>query len=423
MGQAAIALGLLVGIRLVTEAVPPGVYGTATLILGVVGLTLGLVAGPIMQAVLRFYPEYHSIQKVAFLRRASLRALRVRITIGLLAAMFAVSLWAWHLNHSLSLGPLCAALLLIEVLRAVEINFLNGARRQKAMSLLLAGDAWFRPIGAVGMVWLTGVHASAVLLGHIAGASIALALFYALTRGTSQTQPITGIVVDDGIEGRLKTYAIPLTPLPLLAWLSGQADRYILAALAGLQAAGVYAAMYGLASRPFLMLAGAFELALRQIYYGKVNADDRLGERKVFWGWLSAVVGASALLWTAFLFLHEEVATLLLASEYRAESKLMVWVAAGYVLAACSLVVERVCYALHDTRGVLFTQTTGAVLSIVVAVPMVYVLGIQGAAIAVPVYFGLQLAITAWRAASVQRRRTCPTNGKFAADSDIRAAE
>jgi len=187
--------------------------------------------------------------------------------------------------------------------------------------------------------------------------------------------------------------------------VSGQADRYLVGGLAGFAAAGVYAALYGLASKPFIMLAAGADSALRQPYYARASAGDHAAERRALALWLAAVAGASLALWLLFLLFHAEIATLLLAAEYRTHSVLMAWVAAGYVLLAMAQVLERVCYAHHDTRGVLWVEASGAALSVVVAAPLVYAYGIEGAAWAVPAYFGAQLLIAAARAHRAWRRR------------------
>ena len=405
-GQAAAALGTLAGLRLVTEAVPPAVYGSVALAVGMVALAHGLAAGPLMQAVLRFYPEYASVQNVASLRYAALRALRKRGIWVLAILLIGVSTWSWSAIDSVTPGVLCGLLLVVEIARSVEITFLNAAREQRAMALLIAADAWLRPLGAVAMVWLTGVHIVAVLLGYIVAAGLSLIAFYALRR-RSQTA-MAAESSGDGGRGvdRLRAYAMPLTPLPLVGWISGQVDRYLVAGFIGLPAAGIYAAIYGLASRPFLMLAAAIELSLRQVYYGQVNAGNRGAERRVFRLWLATVSGMSLILLLTIALLHEELAALLLARDYRTHSALMIWIAAGYLLAACSQVVERVCYANYDTRGVLIIQSTGAILSAVIALPMVYAFGVKGAALAVPIYFGLQLALAIWRASSRRHIRS-----------------
>ena len=191
---------------------------------------------------------------------------------------------------------------------------------------------------------------------------------------------------------------------PWLDGVSGQADRYIIGVFNGLALAGIYAALYGLASRPFLMLATSVELAIRQVYYAKVSTGDKAGERRLLGLWLVAVSTGALLLLLAFAWMHRDIATWLLAAEYRRYSTLMIWIAAGYGLSACIQVVERVCYAHHDTRGVLLSEAAGGAMSFIVGVPMIIAYGIRGAAWAVPIYFSLQLVLATWLAQRALKR-------------------
>ncbi|MCX7902538.1 MAG: lipopolysaccharide biosynthesis protein [Burkholderiaceae bacterium] len=407
VGQALSALGTLVGLRLVTEAVPPSVYGTVALAVGMVALAQGVSAVPLMQAVLRFYPEFESASEGMLLRRALLRSLRLPAAGSLLVLIAVLAAWLQTTSEeSLGVTALCGVLFLVEVARSVELTLLNAKRDQRTMALLVMADAWARPVAAVVMVWLAADSAAAVIGGYLLGAVAPLAIFYLFRRLTV----VAGPTAEEALAAkRLWTYAKPLVPLPFVGWVSGQADRYLLAAVVGMQPAGIYAALYGLASRPFLMLAAGIELALRQIYYGYVSAGNRVEERRTFWLWLAASLGASLSLLLAIALFHQQIAALLLAAEYRVHSALMIWIAAGYVLAAVTQVVERVCYALHDTRGVLLVQGAGAALSVVVALPMIHWFGLEGAAWAVPIYFGAQMVLTLTRARwALQARQSAP---------------
>lgn len=406
VGQALSALGTLVGLRLITEVVPPSVYGTVALAVGIVALAQGLAAVPLMQAVLRFYPDFDSAGDRVLLRRALLQSLRVPVVGSLLVLVAVLSVWAWQTATPLGLGALCGVLFMVEVARSVELTLLNAARDQRTMALLAVADAWARPVAAVIMVWLAADTAAAVIGGYLFGAIAPLGLFYLLRPPVVVGRSAAG---DVPAAKRLWNYARPLVPLPVVGWVSGQADRYLLAALRGLDSAGIYAAIYGLASRPFLMLAAGIELALRQVYYGHVSAGNRREERRTFRLWLAANLGASLSLLLAIALFHRPIAALLLAAEYRVHSALMIWIAAGYVLGAATQVVERICYALHDTRGVLIVQSAGAVLSVVIAFPMIFWFGIEGAAWAVPVYFAAQTALAVARARrALQNRESGP---------------
>lgn len=406
LGQGLSALATLVGLRLITEFVPPQVYGTVALALGVVALAHGLAVGPLMQAVLRYYPDLAREARESQLRRAALRALRRPLLIAFVALAALAGVGAVIQPQQLWLAVASLALFLMEVARSVEITFLNAARRQRAMALLTVADAWLRPLAAVAAVWYWGPHGAAVMAGYLIGAVAALAAYRAATRPGRDDLPsvaITRFAAPD-LPLKLSVYALPLTALPLIGWVSGQADRYLLGALAGVADAGLYAALYGLASKPFLMLSASVELALRQSYYARVGAGDPEGAGRVLGVWLGSVLAAALALCLAFVTFHAEIAALLLAAEYRAHAALMAWIAAGYVLLASAQVLERVCYAYHDTRGVLIVQAAGALLSVAIAAPLIWRHGIEGAAWAVPLYFGAQLLLTVGRAHRIRLR-------------------
>ena len=398
-GQVVSAFGTLVGLRLVTEAVPPSVYGTVVLAVGIVALAQGIAVRPMMQAVLRYYPEYLRVSAQQILRIIVTRMLRQPMLWLSVSLAVVLGVWANEIHEGFVLGPLCAGLFVIDVTRTVEVTFLNAAAKQRPMAQLVVADAWLRPMFAVLAVWVLGVSAAAVLGGYVVGAAIPVVALHAYGARTEEARS-SALSPEHARLGRsqLWLYARPLMLIPLIGWVSGQADRFIVGSLIGLESAGLYAAIYALASRPYLMLGNAVELSLRQVYYTRVTEGDRFGQRRVLAAWIAVVFGGGTVLLVLIALLHRQVAALLLAPAYRAYSALMIWVGVGYTLAVCAQVVERVCYALHDTRGVFLIETGGAVFSVVVGVPMVMTYGVRGAAWAAPVYFGMQLLLAVGRA-------------------------
>jgi len=267
---------------------------------------------------------------------------------------------------------------------------------------LVVMDAWLRPIAALVLVWTWGSHGAAVIGGYLLGAGSALlghrVFSRLLQQGRLHAKPQPALA---GLPRRLQEYAFPLTALPLVSWVSGQADRYLVGSLIGVAAAGNYAALYGLASKPFLMLASGVELAVRQSFYSRVSAGDRTGAVKLLALWLGSVLGVSLLVCGLIASFHESIARVLLAAEYHSHSALMGWIAFGHVLLVCAQVVERVSYACNDTRGIFYIHAISALLSVAIGAPLIWGYGMQGAAWAVPVYFGAQLLVTACRVRQV----------------------
>jgi O-antigen/teichoic acid export membrane protein len=78
----------------------------------------------------------------------------------------------------------------------------------------------------------------------------------------------------------------------------------------------------------------------------------------------------------------------------------MPWIAAGYALLSLAFVFERVCYVYGRPHRVLLIQASTAAVALLAAVVGTWSWGLQGAAVAIPIYFGVQLLIAAalaWR--------------------------
>jgi len=186
-------------------------------------------------------------------------------------------------------------------------------------------------------------------------------------------------------------YALPVVPLALVSWVSNWSDRYVLGSLVGFEEVGIYAAAYGIASRPAMMLCGTVEVTLRPIYFQAVSARDREKERRVFTAWLILVIAIAGSVALGFVLFSDAIAGVLLAGRYQSAAGLMRWIAVGYSLLAIAQVFAASCYAKFATRRVLGIETIGAVVRVAASYPAIFYGGIAGASMAVPVAFGVQL--------------------------------
>jgi O-antigen/teichoic acid export membrane protein/lysophospholipase L1-like esterase len=405
-GQAATAVAVLVGTRLLTELLPPAVYGTVGLLLGVMAFGRNLACTPLLQAALRFHPDAVRTGGIDALRRVVTGdLLRVASLIGLALAVGG-ALVGPSLGVPLTPFLLLGVLLLADVARGLELNLLNAARRQAAFALWSAADAWARPALAVAAVAALGATPSAVLLGFL----VASAGLWVPTRRVSATATHgagTGAGDVDGLRKQVRRYALPLSGLALAGWVSSVGDRYLIAAWLGTREVGLYAAVYGLVSAPFLMAQSVIESSLRPVYFDAVAGGDhgRAARTLSTWAWTTAAVGLAGTILAAVA--HRPLATLALGGEYRDASPLMPWIAGGYALLTLAHVFEKPCYAYRKTGWVLAIQAGGA-LACVTAVPvLVHLRGTAGAAQAVPLYFGVQLAL-AVAAARAARSASSP---------------
>lgn len=399
-GQVMSALGALVAIRVMTELLSPDVFGRLTLLVGIAALALGLSNTPVVQALMRYYPEFAKQGGIGPLRRVGARLARRQAGIATLVLALGWLVFGARWDQPLVSALLVISLLLIDAIRMFEIGLLSAARRQKSLAVIQAVDAWMRPLAAVAAVVLMGPSAEAALAGYLIGAAVAAALALGAVRREGRDDPASATDSDEDASIKresatmIRRYALPLMPLALLSWISGMGDRYLIGGLLGLEEVGLYAAAYGLASRPFLMLQGIVELTLRPVLQNAIadRDQDRIARAKRAFILVTTALASGGVL--AFALLSDWAATLLLAEPFRQAAALMPWIALGYGLYSVSNVFARFCYAFDDTRGALILTATGAVLGLLVMAPAVWIFGLAGAAGAVSVSFATQLAIS-----------------------------
>ena len=72
----------------------------------------------------------------------------------------------------------------------------------------------------------------------------------------------------------------------------------------------------------------------------------------------------------------------------------MPWIAAGYGLLALYHISVRVCLAHDAPRAVTLTEAVGAILAVAIGFILIRSYGVFGAAVAVPIYCGIQLVVS-----------------------------
>ena len=413
LGQVGAALGTLAGIRVLTEYLTVDVFGAVALMLGAAALAVSLSVNPLMQGLLRFHADA--------IRQGRLDALRAAVTpmLANIAASAGVLFVTAGLIQGVTqgtplwLGLLVAGIFAVDAVRSMEFTFLNAGRRHRPMALWSAGEAWGRLLAAVALVIWWGGTVSSVLLGYLAASSLMLWTWYGSAReDTVVPGRHPGVRLTEDFTQSLRTYAWPLVPVAVIAWISSSADRYVIAGLWGLKEAGLYAAAYGLVARPFLMLSSITELVARPIYYSAVADEDAARSGHILRIWLVVVTVCGGAGFMMFFLLSDVIAMWLLAEPYRQGAALLPWIAGGYWLLILSHVFERACYVHRSSYGVLLVYAAGGLAALVILYPAVSRFGMAGAAAAVPVYFGVQLltamSLNWWRGGQARSIATRP---------------
>ncbi len=407
-GQVLSAVGMLLGVRIITEYVSPSVFGTVSLLMGIVALGYGVFTGPILQAMLRMYPDMQRKNLLPLLKM-EIGWLLVSSNGLLIAIGVALALILSLMSNAVFVVLLgLGGLVMLETMKGLVSTVLSAENKIKRYALLGAGDIWARQTLSVVLVTIWGASVTSVIGGYLIGALFLPMCCASILRGMyGQRDVPSGPEQEKQLYRELVEYSRPLIPLALATWISGLGDRYIIGGLLGVDAAGVYAAAYALVSKPFMMISTAIELALRQSYYYAVSVGDGAAEAKILHAWIASTLVASVLCLVVVAFWKEELAGLLLGEKFIGGASLMPWIAAGYCLQVLSNPFERRAYAYKQTVNVLRVQVGGAVTSAAVATIGTYYYGLIGAAWAVPVYFGCQLALAVYLTRNLSRPFAC----------------
>ncbi len=382
------SLGQLAGVRLLTEILPPTVFGEFSLLLGIVLLAATGLVNPTMQAVLRYYPEYVARGDggiVLSVARQQLTKLVVWTIPAFSMAAVAAIVSGWI---DWTILVLLVALVALEIVRTQYTTILNATRSHRLSGWWLVVETWGRPMLAWLVITFLGVSISSVLTGFVLASLVVWAVMRKFVR--SEKTIISDPSERTALASRFWKYTLPLLPLGLIGWVSGMADRYMIGMLLTPADVGLYVAIYGLASRPMLIFGYIVESTIRPVYLSAVAEGANQRAHHYLRVWMLIVVFGSLLAIVLAGIIHPWLARILLGAQYRSVSYLLPWIVGGYALLILSYVANRICYAHEATRSIFIVESVGAAVAIVAGFFLIYWMGLQGAAIAIPFYYGVQ---------------------------------
>lgn len=384
-GQAVAVVARVAGLRVITDRVSPEVFGEVVLLLGLATLGTNMFCLPLLSALVRFFPDAARGRRVAELRQLlrrllAPRTLAVTTLLALGGALYAqlggteTSAWAF---------VSVALLLVLDVMRLFESTFLNAARRQRTFSLWYAADAASRPAVAVAAIVVFGPTSVSLLLGYALAVAVTNFAFRGarVRAGGDEAEASPEWVAQTRLA--MFRYAGPLMPLAMLGWIISLSDRFVLAGLTSPEQTGIYAAAYGLASAPFIMLGQFLSLTLRPVYFDAVVQNDRRRERRTLLAWIAALAAALTAGMGLVIAFAGPIVRVVLGEAYWSAADLLPWIAAAYGIQAVQQLFEHVIQALHSTRRLLVVHSLGAVAAVGLFFLLIPRHGARGAAMAV----------------------------------------
>jgi O-antigen/teichoic acid export membrane protein len=345
VGQAVAAVGSVVGVRLMTGALDPTVYGEVALAITFVTLSQQLLIGPLSAALTRYYNVAHEKCEVpGFLGSSASLALKISLAISAVTLAGAGYL---ALSGKSSYLGLAGFTLLFALLSGCNIllDAIQTAARQRAVVAWHQGiGQWLRFLGAVGMALLFGGTPAAALAGYALSALVVLgsqAFFFQRKIGAGlETRP----AVDPAWTERLLRYSLPFTSWGIFTWLQLTSDRWALQTFSSTQSVGFYAVLYQLGFYPLMMLTNVFVQFAEPVLFrqagdgterGRVERAQRNTRRL-----LAGALGLTAVVFVGALIFHRLVFDLFAAEQYRLVSGWLPVMALSGGLFACGQIAS-----------------------------------------------------------------------------------
>lgn len=341
VGQGLVALGGLVGVRLLTEVLPPRVYGELALAMTIVAFVQVTVQQPLFEGARRFFQAASQAGQATSLL-AAIRRLANRLNMLLLASGVACSMALIATGYGQWLGLTWAALAVCLVTTwSLSINGILNASRQRA---LIAGheglQQWLRFAIAAGLVWWIGPFSSLAMAGYALAAVLVLMSQHWMLRRI--LPDIVGAGVSDSRgraswEVRVVAYGWPFALWGAALTVQTASARWSLQLFEAAEVVGFSAVLYHVGHYPVSLAVGVLSKFVSPVMFNRAGAEiGRGNEGAVKLGrLLVASAVAVTLVGTAVAWqTHEWIFALLVAPEYRSVS----WLLPGQVLASGLLV-------------------------------------------------------------------------------------
>ena len=334
VGQLGTAMGVLFGVKILTQVLDPLEFGRLALANTVVLLIGTNLFGPLGQGFMRFWSISQERGQVEEFVITSNRYARVLIAIILGVSLILLIFssftgwlgWPVLITVSLLVGALTGYL-------GLRLSVFLAARKRKVVALANTGAAFLKPLIATFFVITLVSNANCVMWGYLVAIFAVMCViehFYrktirdALTASRTSEKPRPGY----GNLGReILTFSWPFCVWGIFGWIHQSCDRWSLQAFHGSDVVGAFSVIAVLAVYPLIFGANFLNNLFLPIAYERAgnltsSASIQSANKVLYLMTGVYVIGASTLI-IVFLFLHGEVVLLMSNVNYTEFSSLL----------------------------------------------------------------------------------------------------
>lgn len=386
LGQTAVVVGSLVGVRLLTGLLDPAAYGELALGMTVASLVSLVVLGPLSNGVTRFYaPSQEQGDLGGYLnavRRLVLSATGVIILIILftVAGLLIIGRTKWV--------AIATAAFIFAILNGYNsiLNGIQNAARQRSIVALHQGMAsWLRFLVAAGLMLWLGTTSTIAMVGYAIAVIPVLGSQYVFFRKIVPTR-ITEADKERNWQEQIWKYSWPFGSWGIFCWAQIASDRWALKLFSTTHDVGLYAVLFQLGYYPMSMATGMAVQLLAPIFYQRAGdaSDSRRNANvtNLSWRLTGLALGLTGGAFLTALLFHTLIFRILVTVEYRSLSYLLPWLLlAGGVFAAGQTIALNL-MSRNKTQAMTAVKIVTALLGVTFNFAGAYWYGITGIVIA-----------------------------------------
>jgi O-antigen/teichoic acid export membrane protein len=382
LGQTAVVVGSLVGVRILTGLLDPAAYGELALGMTVATLVNQVVLGPIGNGVTRFYAPAQEQGDIGGYLNA-IRQLVLSAT-GIIILMIPFAVVGLLIIGRTEWIAIAAAALIFAILsgyNSILSGIQNAARQRSIVALHQGMESWLRFLVAAGLMLWLGVTSTVAMAGYAIAAILVLGSQYVFFRKIVPTH-ITGATEEKNWREQIWKFSLPFSIFGMFTWVQLASDRWALGLFSTTQDVGLYAVLFQLGYVPMSMANGMAMQLLAPIFYQRAgdasNIQRNANVKKLSWHLTCFFIGVTFVVFLATFLFHTQIFHIFVAKKYAFVSHLLPWmVLAGGVFAA-GQTISLDLMSQMKTHTLIAPKIITALLGVALNVTGAYLFGIKG---------------------------------------------
>lgn len=342
VGQAGTAVAGLAGIKLLTHVLAPSEFGRLALANTIVALIGTNIFGPLGQGVMRFWAISKDRGNLDVFYSVSNRY--ARFAIYIVSSLTIIST-PFLLMKGANWGVLLMLALIVGAVTGwlgLRISVFTAARKRKQIALLNIGNAFLRPVIAVGLIVLIASDASWAMIGYLSATFLILLIaerlyHHAVSETASSTLESDKITsVSKGLSKEILSFSWPFLVWGVFGWVYMSSDRWALQTFYGAEVVGAFAVVSQLAVYPLIFGSGFLSRLFTPIAFQRVgdltNRHNIISANKLLGVMTGVYILGTVILISLFFLFHHSLVLLISNSQYAEFSFLLPWLTAAWGL-------------------------------------------------------------------------------------------